>query len=176
MEGLDVEVAGDFLQGAENLESVGMHARVAFAEREVVVDVLVAGERVVQDGERALDDGAVLEVVDVARVHGNITLARLGTRTVARHALAIDRLLVGRTRAHAGAVVLEQVLRTVLDAGGAVRVLAGRVRHPRVGYRIVALHCRTLLFARAFIVEISARLKFIRNTRDYSKSSHKLIF
>jgi len=159
VEGLDVEVASDLLQGAENLEAVGMHSRVALSEREVVVDVLVAGEGVVEDGERALDHGAVLEVVDVARVHRDVALARLGTRSVARHALAVHRLLVGRTRAHARAVVLEQVLGTVLDAGGAVRVLAGRVRHPRVRDRVVALHRRTLLLTRAFVVEISARLK-----------------
>lgn len=42
--GLDVEEAGDFFEGAEDLQAVGVHCRVAFAECEVREEMLVAGE------------------------------------------------------------------------------------------------------------------------------------
>ena len=92
MRRLDVEKSGDLLQRREDLETVGVHARIARPEREVGVDLLESGQRVVQDRERALDDGAVAETLDVAGVDDIDALTRLGTRPVAHDALAIHGL------------------------------------------------------------------------------------
>ena len=51
------------------------------------------------------------------------------------------------------------MLRAVLHAGGAVRVLAQRVSLPLVLDRVVDLHGGTLLFANAVVVEILACLR-----------------
>ena len=51
------------------------------------------------------------------------------------------------------------MLRAVLDAGGAVRVLAQRVSLPLVLDRVVDLHGRALLFAHPVVVEVLARLR-----------------
>ena len=55
----------------------------------------------------SLDDGAVLEAVDVAGVDLLVVeVAHLGARPVARHALPVLVLLLGRARPHARARVL----------------------------------------------------------------------
>ena len=64
-----------------------------------------------------------------------------------------------RAGANTGAVVLEQVLGALLDAGGAVRVLAQRVSLPLVLDRVVDLHGRTLLLANAIVIEVLACLR-----------------
>lgn len=102
------------------------------------------------------DDGTVLETVDVAGIDLDIPRARLRTGAVARHALPIDRLLVGGTRTHARPVVLQQVLGAVLHARRPVRVLAVRVRLPRVRDGVVDLHRRALLGADPIVVEVLA--------------------
>lgn len=89
---LDVEVARDLLERAEDLQLVRVHAAVARPEAVVVEDLLEAREGPVQDGDGALDDGAVLELVYVARVHGGVALALLGAGTLAEDALAVDGL------------------------------------------------------------------------------------
>ena len=63
-----------------------------------------------------------------------------------------------RAGANTGAVVLEQVLGALLDAGGAVRVLAVGVPLPLVLGGVVDLHGRTLLFANSIIIKILAGL------------------
>lgn len=85
-------------------------------------------------------------------------LACLWTRSVADDTLSVDGLLLGWANADTSTVVLEQMLGTRFDAGGAISVLAFRVRFPRVRDRIVALHCRTFLLADAIVEEISASL------------------
>ena len=68
---------------------------------------LVSVEGRVEDGDVSLDDGAVLEAVDVAGVDLLVVeVAHLGARTVARHALPVLVLLLGRARPHARARVL----------------------------------------------------------------------
>lgn len=155
---LHVDEPRDFLQGGEDLEPVGMEPRVARAEREIRIDLLEAAERMVQDRDGPFDDGAIAEALDVARVNDVDALARLGARPVADDALAVDGLLLGRANADAGAVVLQQMLGTRFDAGGAIGVLAFRVRLPRVRDRIVALHGRTFLIANAIVEEIATSL------------------
>lgn len=65
----------------------------------------------------------------------------------------------------AGAVVLEEVVGALLDAGGAVGVLAVGVVLPRVGDGIVLLHGRTLLGAHPVVVEVLAGLRQRRRGR-----------
>ena len=156
--GLDVDEAGHLAEGAEDLQLGGRHRRVARAEGEVGVHLLEALEARLEDGQRALDDGAALEGVDVVGVDDVHALAVLWTRAIAGNALAVDRLLIGGTGADAGAVVLQQVLGAVLDAGGAVGVLALGIDLPGVGGRVVAHHRRTLLLADAVVVEVAACL------------------
>ena len=64
-----------------------------------------------------------------------------------------------RAGANTGAVVLEQVLGTLLDAGGAVRVLAVGVALPLVLGRVVDVHGRALLLADPVVVEVLAGLQ-----------------
>ena len=64
-----------------------------------------------------------------------------------------------RAGANTGAVVLEQVLGTLLDAGGAVRVLAVGVALPLVLGRVVDVHGRALLLANPVVVEVLAGLQ-----------------
>ena len=56
-------------------------------------------------------------------------------------------------------VVLEQMLGTVLDAGGAVRVLPVCGLLPLVRGGVVSLHRGALLFAHAVVIEVLARLE-----------------
>ena len=70
-------------------------------------------------------------------------------------------LLFGRTGADAGPVVLEQMLRTVLDACGSVCVLARRVALQAVLGRVVDLHGWALLLAHPLVIEILARLQML---------------
>ena len=66
--GLDVDEAGHLGEGAEHLQLAGVHRGVARPEGEVLVDLLEPVEAGVEDGEAALQDGAVLEALDVADV------------------------------------------------------------------------------------------------------------
>ena len=68
MVSLDVDEAGDLSEGAEHLQLAGVHRGVARPEGEVPVDLLEPVEAVVEDVEAALQDGAVLEALDVAGV------------------------------------------------------------------------------------------------------------
>ena len=167
---LDVDESRDFLQSREDFQPVRLHARVARTEREIGVNLLESGERVVQDRDGSFDDGAVPEALDVARVDDVDALARLGARPVADDAFPVDGLLLGRADADAGPVVLEQMLGTRFDAGGAVGVLAFRVRLPRVRDRIVALHCRTFLFADTIVEKVAASLEEELNVKPTSST------
>ena len=89
---LDVDEARDLLECGEHLQLARAHRLVARSKREIVIDLLEAGERVIQDGDVAFDDGAVAEALDVARVDDVHSLTRLGTGSVARHALAFEGL------------------------------------------------------------------------------------
>lgn len=48
------------------------------------------------------------------------------------------------------------MLRTILDAGGSVRILSFGIRLPGVRYRVVPVHRRAFLFADAVIVKVLA--------------------
>ena len=61
-------------------------------EGEVFVDVLEAVEAVIDDCDGALDDGTVLEDVDVAGVNGVGEMTNFRTGSVARNAFSIDIL------------------------------------------------------------------------------------
>lgn len=69
-----------------------MHLLVALTEAVVGVDLLVALEGLIKDQDEAFDDGAVFERVNVAGVDDLLTLAHLGTRPVAEHALTVHSL------------------------------------------------------------------------------------
>ena len=83
-------------------------------------------------------------------------MARLGAHTVTRHTLAVHVLLLVGTHPDASPVVFEQVLGALLDARGPVGVLALGVLLPRVLYRVVSLHGRTLLLAHTVVVKVAA--------------------
>lgn len=107
MIGLDVQKPGDFLQGAEHLQPIWMHGRVAIAETQIGEEVLVAGEGIFEDVDVSFDDGAALKTVDIARVYLHISRTSLWARSVARHALPVHRLFVGRAGSHTGTVILQ---------------------------------------------------------------------
>ena len=90
--GLDVDEARDLRQSAEHLQPVGVHGGVAGTEGEVLVDLLEPVEAGVEDGEAALQDGAVLEALDVASVDRVGELADLGAGPVTGHTLPVNSL------------------------------------------------------------------------------------
>ena len=165
MRGLDINKSGDFLKSGKDFQSIWMHSRITRAEGEIGINLLETGKGMIQDGDGSFNDGTISKTLDVSSVDNVNALAGLGTRSVADDALSVDGLLLGWANADASAVVLEQMLRTRFDAGGAVSVLAFRVRLPRVRDGIVALHCRTFLFADAIVEEISASLTCQMTTR-----------
>ncbi len=57
------------------------------------MDLLESLKAVIQDRDRALDHGAVLQFIDIAGVNRVREVADLRTRTLARDTLAIDALL-----------------------------------------------------------------------------------
>ena len=90
--GLDVDEAGDLGECAEDLKSVGVHGGVTRTEGEILVDLLEAIEAGVNDGEAALQDGAVFEALDVPGMDGVGELAVLGTRPVTGDTLSVNSL------------------------------------------------------------------------------------
>jgi len=62
---LDIDVSRNLLQSAEDFKPVWMHRRVSGSEGVVGIDLLEPRERLLQDGERTLNDGATLETVDI---------------------------------------------------------------------------------------------------------------
>jgi hypothetical protein len=86
---LDVEIAGDLFDRGQHFQLDWIHGSVSRPEGEVFVEVLESGEAGVEDGDGPLDDGAVLEGVDVSGMKGVGKVANLRTGTVARNALAI---------------------------------------------------------------------------------------
>lgn len=65
------------------------------------------------------------------------TFAGFRARSVAGHAFTVQRLLFGRARSYASPVVFQKVFRASSHAGCAIRVLAVRIRLPRIRRRIV---------------------------------------
>ena len=79
-------------------------------------------------------------------------------------------LFLGRTGSNASPVVLQKMLRAVLDAGGSVGVLAQGVALPLVLDRVVDLHRGALLFAHTVVVEVLASLQIPNSNwrKDYA--------
>ena len=94
---LDVDEASDLSEGAEHLQLTGVHRGVARPEGEVLVDLLEPVEAGVEDGEAALQDGAVLETLNIPGVHRVGELADLGTGPVTGHTLALHSLQILET-------------------------------------------------------------------------------
>lgn len=153
---LDVNVTGNLAQCGEYLQPIGVHLDEAWAKREVGVHLLEAVKRLVEDLQRALDYRAVLERIQIARMHNSHARTRLRTWPVARLAFAILCCFIRWTRANTGTRILKQMLGTIPDTCRSIRVLSVRIRFPQIVGRIVLLHWRTLLFAHAVIVEIPA--------------------
>lgn len=151
---LNVEVSGDLLQCREDFKSVGVDFDEAWPKGKVRVDLLVPGEGLIEDLQRALDDSTVLVVVDVARVHDAVTRTGLRTGPVALHALAVLRHFVRRARPHTGSIVLEQVLGAMLHARCTVSEFSVWIRLPQVVGWVVDLHGWAFLLAFAVVVEV----------------------
>lgn len=115
-----------------------MHFLVSFAETEIPVHVLESLKALVQNCDGSLDDGAILEAVDIPGMHFLDTFAGFRARSVAGHAFTVQRLLFGRARSYASTVVFQKVFRTSSHAGCTIRVLAVRIRLPRIRGRIVS--------------------------------------
>ena len=98
-----------------------MHFRHSFPQDSSSV------ESGVEDGEAALEDGAVPEVLDVACVDGVAELVDLGAGPVAGDALPVLSSELLGTGSDTCPIVLEQVLWTLLDTGGAVSSVEGGV-------------------------------------------------
>lgn len=82
MMGLNVDVAGHLLQGAEHLQPVRIHGGVAGSEREVLVDLLKAIEGGVENCQAAFENSTVAEILNVSRVNCIRKLTDFGTGSV----------------------------------------------------------------------------------------------
>ena len=69
----------------------------------------------VQNNNGALDDGTAGEARDVPSMNVLLADTLLGARPVARDTLAVHRTELWRAGAHARTVVLQQVLRALLN-------------------------------------------------------------
>jgi len=156
MMGLDVDEAGDLLESAEHIQLVRIHGRIAWTKGEVGIDLLEAIEGGVEDGETALEHGAVPEVLDVAGVDSVRELTDLGTRTITRNTFAFLGPKLLRAGSDTGSVILEQMLWTLADTGGSIGIFSVGVSLPFILGWIVDVHWRTFLFANTVIVEILA--------------------
>ena len=111
---LDVDVPCHLLQGLEHLQFVRVHLGIARSEGEVLVDLLEPVEAGVEDGEAALQDGAVLEALDVSGVDRVGELADLGTGPVTGHTLPVNSLQHtprnNRVRLHHRIMIIQSVL------------------------------------------------------------------
>lgn len=93
MVSLNIDIPSNFLYTAQSLESRWMHLFVFRTEGVIAVDSLIAFERLIQNGNGALYNGAVFERVHITGMDGIvIDLARLRTRPVARNTFTIDSL------------------------------------------------------------------------------------
>lgn len=129
---LDVQEARDLLQRFEHLEFIRMHRLVSLAERIIRKNVLEALEALVQDRDGTFDDGAVFEGVDITGMHLLDAFAGFRARAVARHTLAVHRLLLRRAGPHARSVVLQKMFRTSSHASRTVSVFPLGICFPGV--------------------------------------------
>lgn len=129
---LDVDETTNFLERRENLQPIRVNFDVPRPERKITKHLLVTVERLIQNFQRSFDDRAVFVLVDVSRVYDSLTLARLGTGSVARDALSVLCHFVRWARSHTGSVILEQMFRAVPYAGCSVGVFALGIRLPEV--------------------------------------------
>jgi hypothetical protein len=74
------------------------------------INLLESGQRVIEDGDRSFDDGAITEGFDVAGVNDVRSLVRFRSLSAAYDALAVDGPLLWRTGSHSVSVVHQQVL------------------------------------------------------------------
>lgn len=128
-----------------------MHSRVTRTEREICINLLETGKRMIEDRDGSFNDGTILKALNVSSVDNVDALACLRTRSAADYALYVDGLLFGWANADTRPVVLEEILGTCFDATRAIYIFCFWVRLPRVGGLIVALHRRTFLFADAIV-------------------------
>ena len=91
---LDVDVSSDLIQCAEHLQLVRIHLWISWTEGEVLIDLLEAIEGGVKDREAALENSAVAEVFNVARVDRVGKLTNLRTRSVAGNTFAVMSLKI----------------------------------------------------------------------------------
>lgn len=171
MRSLNVDVARDFFESAEDFKPVGMHLSVPRSETKVLVDLLEPFEAVVEDRDGTVDDGATLKPVNVPGMDALIgfdAFAVLRTCSFAVDTFSVHSSFIRRTTSHAGSVVFQQVLWTVFNACRSVGVLPFRVMLPRVRRRVVRLHRRTFLSAFAVVVEVSTSLWKILGIKSFS--------
>jgi hypothetical protein len=67
-----------------------MHSRVARTEREIAINLLETGKRMVYDGYGSFNHGTVFKALDVSGVDNIDALTCLWTRPVAEDALSVD--------------------------------------------------------------------------------------
>ena len=94
MMSLDVDVPGDLLQCAEDLQLVRIHLRVSGTEGKVLINLLKPVEGGVENSETALENCAVAEVFNVASVNRVGKLTNLWTRSVTWNTFSIMSLKI----------------------------------------------------------------------------------
>lgn len=105
MDRLDVDVAGNFLDGAQEFQTTWVHCRVPFTEGVVRIYRLEALKATFEDLQVAFDHCAVLEAVDVSGMDVHVAFASFGAWAIASHAFAIFCLLAMRARSNTSSVV-----------------------------------------------------------------------
>lgn len=94
---LYVEISGDFLQRTENLQFFWRHRRYSATERKILVHIVVALERRIENGYRAFDDGTIFELIYVIVVDLRHSFTRLRAQPFARYTFAIRCLRTHKT-------------------------------------------------------------------------------
>lgn len=98
MRRLNVYVSSDFFESREHLQTIGIHPGETRTEGEICINLLESGERMIENGDRAFNNGAISKTLNVARVNDFHTLARFRAGPIARNALAINSLFVNREK------------------------------------------------------------------------------
>lgn len=152
---LDVNVAGDLAQRREHLQSIRMHFNEARSKREVRIHLLKPIETLIQYLQRTLDNGAIAERIDIARMNDAHAGTRLRTGTIARYTFTILCSFIDRARSYACTIILQQMFGAITNACRSVSVFTIWIRLPQIIGWIVFLHWWTFLFAYTVIVEIA---------------------
>ena len=89
---MDVYVASYFFDGGEDFKFGWIHGGIAWTKSEILINLLESVEGAVKDGEATLNDGAVLEAFNVARMDSVAKMAGFRTDPITGDTLSSHSL------------------------------------------------------------------------------------